>query len=210
MWLCFSESLAGGLHWAVQRATRRPRPHTPFPQLPAAEALICPIFSSSCGEMVWCHICRLLRVRGTAGFCYLCFLSLCCFAVSDAACISTKLSAYLSYSSKTWPSDFLHWEFWQCVSAGRFQQPVNGIIKHLYMMIAFKMLLLLYSAITAPIISLMYLLNHCHVQFFFSLETKTIETFFCFFFCLVTGGLKCWIATFCFAPCPSECGPLLF
>lgn len=174
---------ATGWGSALSRATcnTTPSPPHPPPQLPAAEALICPIFSSSCEEMVWCHICRLLRVRGTAGCCYLFFWSLCCFAVSDAACISTKLSAHLSNSSKTWPSDFLHWEFRQCVSAGRFQQPVNGIIKHLYMMIAFKMLLLLYSAITALIISPMYLLNHCHVHFF-SLETKTIETFFCFFF----------------------------
>lgn len=116
-------------------------------------------------------------------------------------------SGHTRQRTETWPSDFfLRREFWQCVSAGRFQQPVNGIIKHLYTMIAFKMPLLLYSAITALIISHMYLLNHCHVQFFSSLN-KNNRNFFSFFFLFGDGGVKVLIRHFLLCAVPERARP---
>lgn len=103
MWLCFSESLAWGLHWAVQRASGPPSPNPP-PQLPAAEALICPIFSSSCGEMVWCHTCRLSTVHGTMGFCY--FFCQCVVLLFQTQPVLALNSAHTRQRTESWPSDF--------------------------------------------------------------------------------------------------------
>lgn len=78
-------------------------------------------------------------------------------------------------------------------------QPVSGIIiKHLYTMIILNTViarLANYSASLFP----MYLLNHCHVQFFFLFFGKTMETFSAF--CLRESAES---PLFAVCPCPSE------